>query len=39
MPEWRNWQTHSTQNAAGNRVGSSPTLGTKAGFRRTLYKC
>ena len=29
MPEWRNWQTHTTQNRAGNHVGSSPTLGTK----------
>ena len=28
MPEWRNWQTHTTQNRAGNHVGSSPTLGT-----------
>ena len=26
---WRNWYTHSTQNAAGNHVGSSPTIGTK----------
>ena len=25
---WRNWQTHTTQNRAGNHVGSSPTLGT-----------
>lgn len=25
---WRNWQTHSTQNAAGNHVGSSPTIST-----------
>ena len=29
MPEWRNWQTHMTQNHAGNHVGSSPTFGTK----------
>ena len=29
MPEWRNWQTHTTQNRAGNHVGSSPTLGTR----------
>ena len=28
-PMWRNWQTHMTQNHAGNHVGSSPTLGTK----------
>lgn len=21
MPEWRNWQTHLTQNQAGNTVG------------------
>ena len=28
MPLWRNWYTHSTQNAAGNHVGSSPTNGT-----------
>lgn len=26
---WRNWQTHMTQNHAGNRVGSIPTGGTK----------
>ena len=25
---WRNWYTHSTQNAARNHVGSSPTIGT-----------
>ena len=24
------WQTHRTQNAAGNRVGSSPTAATQA---------
>ena len=29
MPEWRNWQTHTTQNRAGNHVGSNPTFGTK----------
>ena len=28
MPMWRNWQTHTTQNRAGNHVGSSPTIGT-----------
>ena len=28
MPEWRNWQTHTTQNRAGNHAGSSPALGT-----------
>ena len=28
---WRNWQTHQTQNLAGNRVGSSPTISTKLG--------
>lgn len=28
MPLWRNWYTHSTQNAARNHVGSSPTNGT-----------
>ena len=28
MPMWRNWQTHMTQNHAGNHVGSSPTIGT-----------
>ena len=28
MPVWRNWQTHRTQNAAGNRTGSSPVTGT-----------
>ena len=32
MPEWRNWQTHTTQNRAGNHVGSSPTIGTKKNF-------
>ena len=33
MPMWRNWQTHMTQNHAGNHVGSSPTIGTKAPFK------
>lgn len=28
MLVWWNWQTHSTQNATGNRVGSSPTTST-----------
>ncbi len=29
MPEWRNWQTRTTQNRVGNpRVGSTPTFGT-----------
>ena len=28
LPVWRNWQTHMTQNHAGNRVGSIPTAGT-----------
>ena len=28
LPMWRNWYTHSTQNAARNHVGSSPTIGT-----------
>ncbi len=29
MPEWRNWQTHQTQNLAlrKERVGSTPTSG------------
>lgn len=27
------WQTHRTQNAAGNRVSSSLTIGTKTGHR------
>lgn len=27
MPLWRNWQTHLTQNQAGNRAGSSPASG------------
>ena len=25
---WRNWQTHMTQNHAGNREGSIPSAGT-----------
>ncbi len=29
MLMWRNWQTHWTQNPAGNHVGSSPTISTK----------
>ncbi len=31
LPEWRNWQTHGTQNPAGGdvRVGSIPTSGIK----------
>ena len=28
------WQTHRTQNAAGNRVGSSPTTGTIKGQQK-----
>ena len=28
MPLWRNWQTHLTQNQAGNRAGSSPASGS-----------
>jgi hypothetical protein len=30
VPEWRNWQTHQTQNLASRkgRVGSTPTSGT-----------
>ena len=35
---WRNWYTHSTQNAARNHVGSSPTISTKGGFTRTREK-
>lgn len=27
VPKWRNWQTHLTQNQAGNRAGSSPASG------------
>ena len=41
LPLWRNWQTHTTQNRAGNHVGSSPTIGTriKSGWRATfLYE-
>ena len=42
MPMWRNWYTHSTQNAAGNHVGSSPTIGTNdvsvRTFRTDRYK-
>lgn len=30
MQMWRNWYTHSTQNAAGNHVGSSPTICTNS---------
>jgi hypothetical protein len=31
-PEWRNWQTHGTQNPASFTwyVGSTPTSGTKS---------
>ena len=35
---WRNWYTHSTQNAARNHVGSSPTISTKGEFTRTRKK-
>ena len=35
MPMWRNWQTHMTQNHAGNHVGSSPTIGTNGESVRT----
>ncbi len=31
MPKWRNWQTHTTQNRAGNRAGSSPAFGITLG--------
>ncbi len=38
MPEWRNWQTHQTQNLAGGntRGGSTPPSGTMItnGLRR-----
>ena len=37
MQMWRNWYTHSTQNAAGNHVGSSPTICTNK--QRTLGYC
>ena len=37
MPMWRNWYTHSTQNAAGNHVGSSPTIGTSEAVERLLF--
>ena len=36
MPEWRNWQTHTTQNRAGNHAGSSPALGTNDVSVRTF---
>ena len=38
LPEWRNWQTHTTQNRAGNHVGSSPTLGTKIKYISIIEK-
>ena len=39
MPMWRNWQTHMTQNHAGNHVGSSPTIGTKISLQElNFYK-
>lgn len=39
MPLWRNWQTHSTQNAAKLlHVGSSPTNGTNDVAVRTFYR-
>ena len=37
MSVWWNWQTHSTQNAAGNRVGSNPTTGTNFSFLQSFY--
>ena len=37
MPMWRNWYTHSTQNAAGNHVGSSPTIGTREAVEGLLF--
>ena len=35
MAEWRNWQTHQTQNLAHFtvRVGSTPTFATMALYR------
>ena len=37
MPMWRNWQTHMTQNHAGNHVGSSPTIGTKISLQKLNF--
>ena len=36
IPMWRNWQTHTTQNRAGNHVGSSPTIGTREKIQAKL---
>ena len=38
MLMWRNWQTHWTQNPAGNHVGSSPTISTNDVSVRTFYR-
>ena len=35
LPLWRNWQTHLTQNQAGNHAGSSPASGIEL-FSETL---
>ena len=35
---WRNWQTHMTQNHAGNHVGSSPTIGTIKSIAKAMLK-
>ena len=34
VPEWRNWQTHGTQNPAPftGHVGSTPTSGTQISY-------
>jgi hypothetical protein len=38
MPEWWNWQTHCTQNAAVNsHEGSSPSSGTKTFIESIVY--
>lgn len=36
-PVWRNWQTHRTQNAAGNHAGSSPATGIQKATEWPLF--
>lgn len=38
VPKWRNWQTHLTQNQAGNRAGSSPASGIKKALEQNCSR-
>ena len=38
LPLWRNWQTHMTQNHAGNHAGSSPASGIFYKNFKSIFK-